>query len=526
MKPENFIDKMAEIVAPLEQKLCSLYWELATTGKPEVAKELAETEKEVKILFSNRQALADLKKWKVEGIADPLIARQVDLLINDYIPNQLDEKTISDLVERQTEIENIFNNFRSELDGKKLTDNDIKEILKTEKSNERRQKTWEASKQIGPLVADKIKELAKRRNAAAQKLGFKNHFEMALELQELDSRWLLKLFTDLKAKTDRPFKARVDDLHKKLGKVYGVPTNEVMPWHYENVFAQAPPSSVTVDLDPFFQTKDVLEICRRFYTGIGLPIDDVLNRSDLFEKEGKSQHAFCICMDKKTDVRVLANVRKNSYWMSTMLHELGHAAYSKNIDHSLPYFLRDEAHIFATEAIAMLMERVLHDPQWLAKNCGVPASKIKGMENDLRDSLSLDKLTIARWVMLVTNFEKELYGNPDQDLDGLWWKLVAQYQFISKPASRNAPDWACKIHIASSPVYYQNYLLGELMAAQIASVIASPKGAAISFVGNKKIGKQLDERLFKMGMKLSWKELVPHVTGQELGAASFVSQFC
>jgi len=48
------------------------------------------------------------------------------------------------------------------------------------------------------------------------------------------------------------------------------------------------------------------------------------------------------------------------------LHELGHAAYSKNIDLNLPYFLRDEAHIFATEAIAMMMDRMAHHPGWIA----------------------------------------------------------------------------------------------------------------------------------------------------------------
>ena len=396
MSCDTFVQEMAQKCAPLEQKLCRLYWQLATTGDATVAKELSETEKTLKILFSNPDEFKQLKKWEDAGIADELLARQIHLLIKAYTPNQLDEKTISDLVERQTELENIFNNFRAELDGKKRTNNDLKEILKTEKGGEARKKVWEASRQISLEVADKIRELAKKRNAAAKKLGFENHFVMALTLQELDSQWLFGLFDRLKKETEGAFSKKIQNLHEKLGHYYGIATSDVKPWHYDDPFAQAAPSQVTIDLDPFLKGKDILKICREFYDSIGLDISDVLERSDLFEKEGKSQHAFCISMSKEAhDVRVLANIRPNSYWASTMLHELGHASYSKNIDYSLPYFLRDEAHIFATEAIAMLMERMMHHPHWLKNMVGLSDGELKTVKGDLSESLALANLIIA-----------------------------------------------------------------------------------------------------------------------------------
>ena len=58
----------------------------------------------------------------------------------------------------------------------------------------------------------------------------------------------------------------------------------------------------------------------------------MIARSDLYEKPGKSPHAFCTDIDREGDVRVLANIVPNEYWMGTMLHELGHSVYSsKNI---------------------------------------------------------------------------------------------------------------------------------------------------------------------------------------------------
>ena len=530
MDVSTFVNQMAEKIEPLQKKLCGLYWKLATTGDPTTASELSESEKQVKIIFSNAGELKQLQQWKSDGIDNPHLARQVELLIKSYIPNQLDEKTISDLVERQTEIENTFNTFRAKFEGKEIGDNDLKDILKKEKNNERRQKAWEATKQIGPIVAEKVKELARQRNKAAQKLGFKNHFEMSLELQELDSAWLFRLFDKLKKETQKTFQKKIGDVHRKLATYYGVAENQVMPWHYEDPFAQAAPSQVTLDLDPFVRDHDILKIAKEFYQSIDLDIADVLERSDLYEKKGKSQHAFCINMDHKGDVRVLANIRPNAYWTSTMLHELGHAAYSKYIDPKLPYFLRDEAHTFTTEAIAMLMERMLHHPHWLQKMVGASKQEMTKMDGALWDAMALDKLVIARWVMVVTHFERALYSNPDQDLNNFWWRLVKEFQLLEKPAGRNTPDWAAKIHISSFPCYYQNYLLGELMAAQIADTLekeaVKKPMKEVSFLGVPQVGKLLKERLFKMGCQWHWTKLVPHVTGQELSGLSFTKQFC
>ena len=68
-----------------------------------------------------------------------------------------------------------------------------------------------------------------------------------------------------------------------------------------------------------------LEMTRvRFLDAVGLPIDDIIARSDLYEREGKDQHAFCISIDRASDVRTLCNIKPTAEWMDTMLHEQGH----------------------------------------------------------------------------------------------------------------------------------------------------------------------------------------------------------
>ena len=105
-------------------------------------------------------------------------------------------------------------------------------------------------------------------------------------------------------------------------------------------------------------------------------------------------------------------------------------------------------------------------------------------------------------------FEKGMYENPEQDLNKLWWDLVEKYQLVKRPPGRNAPDYASKIHIVSAPVYYHNYMMGELFASQVHHAIARDvyKGAdpdTVIYVGNKEVGEFMKKKVFEPGRTLT-----------------------
>ena len=50
-----------------------------------------------------------------------------------------------------------------------------------------------------------------------------------------------------------------------------------------------------------------------------------------------------------------------------MLHELGHAIYDKYIDQSLPFVLREPAHSFTTEGVAMFFGSYASNAGWMQK---------------------------------------------------------------------------------------------------------------------------------------------------------------
>ena len=142
-----------------------------------------------------------------------------------------------------------------------------------------------------------------------------------------------------------------------------------------------------------------------------------------------------------------------------------------------------------------------------------------------------DRLLIfSRWCQVMFRFEKELYRDPSQDLNKLWWDLVEKYQLLKRPDGRSAPDYASKIHVVSAPAYYHNYMLGQLFASQVHHAIAGEvlggvaPGRAI-YVGRPAVGRFLIERVFAPGKTLRWDALTRHATGADLGPRAFAADF-
>jgi len=399
--------------------------------------------------------------------------------------------------------------------------------LRKSKDVSERQKYWEASKQVGEKVNKSLIELVELRNKAAKELGFKDYYELKLYLQEQGVGEVFDVLNELAKLTDKPFKALKSEIDSVLATRYGVNEAQLMPWHYEDVFFQTVPQVYSVELDKYFSKIDVVKLAKDYYAMMGMDVGDILKRSDLFERKDKYQHAYCTDIDRKGDIRILENIKPTEQWAQTTLHELGHAVYAKGHDASgLPYYLRDAAQTFTTEGVAEMFGGLVNSPAWL-ENVAFPAKKaeLEGFAEDITKLKKADLLIFARWVLVMANFERELYSNPKQNLNKLWWGLVERYQMLQRPKGRDNADWAAKIHFTTAPVYYHNYQLGRLFAAQMENYIAkniAPVNEA--FLGDPKVGEYLIQKVFKPGMKWKWDRFVKEATGEKLTAKYFAEE--
>ncbi len=527
----QFIDHHVDKVAPLEKEMSLAYWDATTLGSKEKYQGLAGLEIQVRKVYANTKEYRQLKRLRTEGhIKDSLLRRQLDVLYLAYEGNQMDPVLMKQIVELSTEVQQDFNEYQGTVDGKQVTDNDISEILESEKNSDKRRKAWEAYKSRGAIVRDKVVALVKLRNEAARRIGYRNFYEMSLYQLEQDPKELKQIFDDLAQQTEGPFAQIMLPVKGKLAKHFGVQPDQLMPWHYTDPFFQQAPTVGQVDLDTLFKNVDLEHLIGDFFKDADIDPANILAQSDLYEKKDKMPHAYCMHVDRSGDVRILANLRPSEKWASTLLHEMGHAVYDKYIDPNLPWLLRQPSHAFTTEAVAMLFGRMTRSPAWLQEQLDLPPEKIAEISSDLRFADRLAMLVFARWALVVTNFERQMYANPDQDLNKLWWDLKTKYQMLNRPPQRNQPDWASKIHIAAFPVYYHNYMLGEMMASQLldhmaTKIVKTDKIENISFAERTELGKFLMEKVFKHGKSLTWQELVVHATGESLSAKAFAKQF-
>lgn len=528
-----FLDVYLTELATMEKAFTTSWWNAQNSGKKEEFEAYAAADLALKKMHSDAaryQKVATLLDHKAE--IEPQAARALEVAYLSFKGNQLPADVLEDMVKRSNEIEQVFNVYRVKLGGKELSNNDALEMLAKEKKSDKRQAIWEGLKQVGEEVAPKLIELARVRNKAAATLGYANYWDMQIRLQEHDPAQILAIFAELEQTTNAPFKAMKDELDGEIAKKLKIKVEGLMPWHYDNPFFQAAPPSAAVDLSDFYKDKpkeEIMKITARFYSDIGLPCDDIVARSDLYEREGKSQHAFCISIDRGDDIRTLLNIKPDVDWMETSLHEEGHAIYYKGIDKGLTYNLREAAHTFTTEAIAMLFGALAGNPSWMIAYAQADEKKVKGVEGAILEQRRREQLIFARWTLVMLNFEKALYENPEQDLDTLWWDMVERYQMLHRPANRDKADWASKPHFSVAPVYYHNYMLGELFAAQLRGALAKMAGHTgptneLSFNGRKDFGAFLNEKVFKPGMSQPWPRFVEAAVGEPLTAKYFAQE--
>jgi peptidyl-dipeptidase A len=524
-----FITDHEAKIRPLEKAVNLAWWQASISGKDEDFKTKEESQNKLDQALADRSRFTELKAIKAGALSDPLLARQIDVLYLTYLEKQVAPELLKKMTAKANAIEQAFNVFRAKVEGKEMADSEVRKVLKDSKDSARRKAVWEASKGVGVVVEKDLKELIGLRNQAARELGFKDFHVMQLHINEQSQEQVLKLFDQLDNLTREPFLRAKAELDTKLAANCSAKVTDLRPWHYHDPFFQESPAVFSTDLDATYAKVDILKLCKNYYSGIGLPIDDVIARSDLYEKSGKSPHAFCTDIDREGDVRVLANIVPNDYWMGTMLHELGHSVYSsKNIPASVPYVLRSEAHILTTEGVAMMFERPGKSADWL-QAMGVSVADPKGFNEAGAKMLRNQLLIFSRWCQVMLRFEKELYGNPNQNLSKLWWDLVENYQMISRPEGRAVPDYASKIHIVVAPAYYHNYMMGQLFASQVHHTIArevlkeAPNKAL--YVGKPEVGEYMKKRVFGPGKTMSWNALTKFATGEELNPKAFAADF-
>ncbi|HAK56198.1 MAG: M2 family metallopeptidase [Vicinamibacterales bacterium] len=525
----GFLSTYLDRYRPLHLESSYAWWDANVTGSDEAFARKARAEAAIIELQSDRAVFADVERFRDAGLDDPVLRRQADVLYRTFLGRQADPGRQKRIVAIENSIEQTFNTHRSTVDGRSLTENEVREVLSGSEDSRAVEAAWKGYMAVGAEVADRVREVVELRNTIARELGYANYFAMALDLQEVDVDALLRLFDQLDDLTRAPFAALKDALDARMADRFGLAPAALRPWHFGDLFFQEAIGQGESGLDAIFQDRDLTEVARAYYASLGMPVEAVLARSDLYERDGKSPHAFAVDLDRAGDVRILCNLKPSTRWMDTLLHELGHAVYDVHLDADLPFVLKEASSAITTEGIAMMMGSMAKNGEFLVRGLGVAPSEAARLVAAARQSLAAEKLIFSRWAQVVVRFEHAMYAGHDGDLGALWWELKQRYQLLPPP-DRLAPDYAAKVHIAVYPAYYQSYVMGDLFGTQLRhhlaeTVAGGADPAATCFYDRTEAGAYLRDAVFALGNRHPWHELTERCTGSPLSAEAFASLY-
>ncbi|MFT7626266.1 MAG: peptidyl-dipeptidase A [Myxococcota bacterium] len=434
-------------------------------------------------IYGDAQTLAALQAMP-DSPADTALNRRRDMVTREMLREAV--RADPSIANEATRIASKMASARTHLEGAAVGDAEIQEILEQDPSPIRREAAWRARVNGSTALAADLVALARRRDDRARALGFDGYYALGLVVADIPD---------------------LDRLLDELAEAVGRPAQSRAPWDLTYALS-APPT------DPLPAQRAVACALETFES-MGLSLAGVT--LDLEAREGKSEHAWCVPVSPPSDIRVSAVVTRDgpSAW-ETLLHELGHAAHAVHV--SGPHFLLRDAPNDAThEGLAQLFASLVWEPAWLQDVAGLDATTAETMAAYGRRR----RQGAMRWWLLRARVEEALLRGDDPT--EAYWGLAEQLVGVDVDAqTRTLPAWSRWPHLATHPVYLQNYPVADLVAAQVAQTLSQRFG---HWWRSKEAGAHLRDNFIGPGANRGMDALVRATTGQRLSAKAYAANW-
>ncbi|MBP3820387.1 M2 family metallopeptidase [bacterium] len=507
-KFEKLRNELASKCEPAILELKKADWDFYTNSTDENMRKSQEANEKYTEIFRDEETY---KKFK--EIDKTKLPKHEAIQLKDILKGFEDElgtgEALKALRDKESEIGKKFNTAVMKLDGKNVSNLELNKILETETNPEIREKAYNAQLERGELIVQDLRELVKMRNEYAKSKGYDTYFDYMLEVYGTSAEMINKLANEILDKSSENTRTIFSKQNDELKNFFN--TDKLENYHYKILLDSNPKK----EINEILKNKDVVDITRKIYSGMGYDMDKMMDDGklvlDLYPRKNKNSHGFCFDIDFGKDARILANLCNDESSLETLMHEMGHAVNALGVPANTPYFDKDFASATFTEAIAKMMED-------LPMKEGTLSEIVRDKELLGKFEASL-KGSKAYWVgrfLEIIEFERDMYKNPDQDLAKLWQEKRGKYLHRDVSADN---EWATIPHFITHPGYYQNYFRAELIEAQIYNKLKQELG---DITKNKDTAKYLDENLFKYGASIDEYDLIKQFTGKEFSAEDFV----
>jgi peptidyl-dipeptidase A len=457
--------------------------------------DLDEIERRRSEIILNDDYLRVVREWAPQ-VKDKFLAKRVRAVERLLLGERVE--ALPEIFVLRNRINEEHIKFRPVVLGKEMDRTDVREILRKDPDRSKRKAAWESSAELSRKVENDVKELIRKRNQNARELGYKTYADYSLTLDMINKNELLKLYEDLDKLSESSFRAVLEEVKGRLR------IERLEPWDIAFAIDQfvRPP-------DEHFPRDRIIPKIKELVRSWGIDTEEL---PILIKQADIPFGGLCFAIRIPEDVRIVSNPRDGHRFYTTLFHEYGHALHACFV-RQRHYALKLDVGCF-NEGMATILQHFTSDPDWLRVNTSLTGEEIARFVKARKASLLLK----LRSLMALSFFEFLAYENPGQDLNRLWSRTLARYLFVSE---NETPQWAAQSIYTTHPIYFQNYILAEMIAAQTIGYLREAYGRLLN---NAKVAEFLVENYYGPGSSVDWPEKVERATGRRLSAEALVRQ--
>lgn len=445
-------------------------------------------------LMQNPEYQELIARWAGK-VAEPLLARRVQLWEQSFRAARVSSRPeIRRLV---NEISDTIVRYRYQVQDEELDLGAVRKLLRSEPDRERRRAAWESFAPLSRMLDERTRELFRLRNGAARQEGFETYAHMQMEAQGLDLEQVKAILEEL-AKASAPAYRKLLETAAARASI-----SHVEPWDIKYLLdgqSSLPARYFPRDsILPRLQEWGQLHGCDMEQLGISVHFMDI------------PYNGLCMTMNPR-DIRILGNPADGHNYYKTAFHELGHALHSA-YNNPGSYMLRREPSVFS-EGMAEMLGYTVQEPAWLA-HVGLSPAEVEAAGSQ----------AMGPWFAYLRQrsahalFEFEAYADPSADLDRINAEVEAR---LLGCTVNETPRWASEPNAWYSryPVYWQNYVLADVVASQIHHDLRRRFG---SVWGNPEAVAYMREQYWAPGGSVDWQEKLRRGTGEGLSTRALVA---
>ncbi len=394
--------------------------------------------------------------------------------------------------------------YKPEFEGEKRSATYLQQIIRDDPNRRRRESAYRAAISVGDQMSGKLEKLIRYRNQAAKRLGFNSFLALVFKNLGLNQYEYKAQLTKIEELSRKRYFDVLDNIRVKLN----VDQPEI--WDLSYGYAD-----INRTVDRYFPADSQLSYIKNSLKAIGFNLDKLPIYFDLESRPGKTQYTFSFPIKPPHDVRILGNLTDGLYSVRILMHEVGHALHFTQITQERELFARGVDGSWF-EGMATIIGRLIYEREWLTEYAKMPPELV----NSYLASREEQDIIWLRRVLLLMDFEYEIYTNPNRDLNKLYWDLYTKY--LGLPRHEQLKPWATITHYVSMPVYMQYYFYAEIITAQTYQTLRANYG---SLVDNPDISAFLIQNYYRFGGRYDWRELLKRGTDEELNIEYVVKAY-